>query len=125
MNCLFKVAPLLVFQTLKSRLEASESPKVINISSRAGSIGDNGSGGWIVYRSSKAALNMITKTQSIDFPKIAFLALHPGFIQTRMVNFKGDMTPDEAACILKDTIDKFNLQQSGIFLHRDNYVLPW
>jgi NAD(P)-dependent dehydrogenase (short-subunit alcohol dehydrogenase family) len=119
------VAPLLIFQKLYSRLCLSENPKVINITSRVGSIQDNESGHYIAYRTSKTALNSITKTCSIDFPKITFVALHPGFIQTGMTGGTGDMAPEESATRMLKVIERADKSMSGSFIHRDDYVLPW
>jgi NAD(P)-dependent dehydrogenase (short-subunit alcohol dehydrogenase family) len=119
------VAPLMIFQKLLPRLELSSQPKVINITSRVGSIADNGSGHYIAYRSSKTALNMITKTLSIDFPKISFLALHPGHVQTRMVGFTGHLTPEESVARMINVINDLTLENSGSFMHCDGHVLPW
>ncbi|MBA0556054.1 hypothetical protein Golob_026189, partial [Gossypium lobatum] len=59
---------------------------VANISARVGSIGDNRLGGWHSYRSSKAALNQLTKTISVEFARkkdpIACILLHPGTVDT-------------------------------------------
>jgi NAD(P)-dependent dehydrogenase (short-subunit alcohol dehydrogenase family) len=117
------VAPLFLFQKLLKNLLKSKNPRVINITSRVGSIQDNASGGKIAYRTSKASLNMITKTLSVDYPKIIFLALHPGRISTRMVDFKGDMTPQECVALLVPMIENAKLEKSGSFIHRDGYEI--
>lgn len=122
---LIKVAPLMIFQKVLPRLELSTKPKVVNITSRMGSITDNSSGGYLAYRSSKTALNMITKTLSIDFPKISFLALHPGHVQTRMVGFTGDITAEESVSRMINVINDLKLENSGSFMHRDGHILPW
>src|SRR3546814_1836311 len=59
---------------------------VINISSRMGSIGENTSGGDYIYRSSKAALNMVTKSLAIDLAGrgITVISFHPGWVQSDM-----------------------------------------
>ena len=98
---------------------------MINITSRVGSIQDNGSGGKIAYRTSKAALNMITKTLCIDYPKITFLLLHPGRVKTQMVNFNGDVTTEECVELLVPRIENAALENSGSFMHRDGYSLPF
>ena len=120
------VAPLMTVQTLLPRLKlAGSEAKVINITSRVGSIADNTSGGYVAYRASKTALNMVTKTMAIEIPDITFLALHPGYIQTRMVNFSGDMPPDEAVQRMAKVIDKLDHSQSGSFVHRDDHIIPY
>jgi len=119
------VAPLSLFLALYKNLSKSANPRVVNIGSRVGSIQDNSSGGKIAYRASKAALNMITKTLSLDYPQITFLTLHPGRISTRMVDFKGDMTPLESVSLLVPLIENAKLEKTGTFIHRDGYELPW
>ena len=49
-----------------------------------GSIDDNGSGGFVAYRSSKSALNMAWNSLSVDNPGVPGAVLHPGWVQTRM-----------------------------------------
>lgn len=59
---------------------------VASLSARVGSIGDNGLGGWYSYRSSKTALNQLTKTMSLEVARrkhpVACLLLHPGTCDT-------------------------------------------
>jgi NAD(P)-dependent dehydrogenase (short-subunit alcohol dehydrogenase family) len=58
------------------------------LSARVGSISDNRLGGWVSYRSSKAALNMMLKTLSIEharrFPESVIVGLHPGTVDTEL-----------------------------------------
>ncbi|KAG0649235.1 C-factor [Hyphodiscus hymeniophilus] len=58
--------PLLLTQALIPALLKSSSSKVANVSSRVGSIADNLTGGAYAYRASKAALNAISKSMSVD-----------------------------------------------------------
>ena len=53
---------------------------VANVTSKMGSIDDNGSGGSYAYRASKVALNMVTRSFSIDNKdnNIETILLHPG-----------------------------------------------
>jgi len=88
------LAPLMVTEALLPNM--SEGSKVALITSRMGSIADNESGGRYGYRASKAALNAFGKSLSLDLKDdgIAVALLHPGYVQTRMVNFGGHITPD-------------------------------
>ncbi len=56
------------------------------LSARVGSIGDNRLGGWYSYRASKAALNQIIHTASIELARshrnLICVALHPGTVAT-------------------------------------------
>jgi len=104
-----------------------EGSKIANITSRMGSIADNGSGAYYGYRASKAALNAFGKSLALDLApkKIAVAQLHPGFVQTEMVNFYGDITPDVAASRLAARIEELNLSNSGSFWHSNGEELPW
>ncbi|UCD38894.1 MAG: SDR family oxidoreductase, partial [Fidelibacterota bacterium] len=60
------VAPLHLAQSCLPLLKKGDRPVIVNITSRMGSIADNGSGGSYAYRASKAALNMLNKSMAID-----------------------------------------------------------
>ena len=119
------LAPLRVTEALLDNL--GEGSKVANITSRMGSIADNDSGGRYGYRASKAAFNAIGKSLAEDLrPRgIAVAQLHPGWVQTRMVNFGGLITPEEAAAGLIERIEALTLENSGSFWHSNGEVLPW
>ena len=101
--------------------------KIIFISSRAGSIGDNPAPKNYGYRMSKAALNMLGVTLSHDLKKnhIALGLLHPGFVKTDMTDYKGSITSEESANSLFQIIEKINLNNSGRFWHFSGKELPW
>jgi NAD(P)-dependent dehydrogenase (short-subunit alcohol dehydrogenase family) len=56
---------------------------------------------------------------------IAVAQLHPGYVQTRMVNFGGLITPEESAKGLAERIDGLNLENTGSFWHSNGEELPW
>ena len=96
------------------------------VSSRVGSIDDNGSGNNYGYRTSKAAVNMIGKNLSHDLaPRgIALALLHPGLVATDMTGGRG-IEPAEAARGLIARIDALDLEHTGTFWHAEGYPLPW
>ncbi len=118
------VAPLALTQLLQSNLR--HGSKVILITSRMGSIDDNGSGGKYGYRMSKAALNMAGKNLAIDLKPqgIAVGIFHPGLVATDLTDHSG-MPPEQAAANLLARIDQLTLDSSGQFLHADGTPLPW
>lgn len=118
-------APLRVCEALLSNL--AEGSKMANVTSRMGSIADNDSGGRYGYRASKAALNAFGKSLAMDLkPKgIAVAQLHPGFVQTRMVNFGGLISPEEAARGIAARIEALTLNTTGGFWHSNGEPLPW
>lgn len=118
-------APLRVAEALVSQIPSGG--RIANITSRMGSIADNDSGGRYGYRASKAALNAFGKSLAVDLkPRgIAVAQLHPGYVQTRMVNFGGLITPEESAKGLAARIEGLNLENTGSFWHSNGEALPW
>ncbi|PTB84383.1 short-chain dehydrogenase, partial [Pseudidiomarina aestuarii] len=100
------IGPLLVTDALRPSL--GKGSKVALITSRMGSMADNGSGAYYGYRMSKAALNAagVSLANDLKDSGIAVGLLHPGFVQTEMVNNAGDISADEAAKRLVDRIDE-------------------
>ena len=97
------------------------------LSARVGSISDNRMGGWYAYRSSKAALNMVIKTLSIEmgrrFKELVIIGLHPGTVDTSLSKpFQGNVpegklfTPEFSAEKLLDVIDQVTPHDSGNLL---------
>lgn len=118
-------APLRMTEALVDNL--NKGARVALVTSRMGSIADNDSGGSYGYRASKAALNAIGKSLAVDLkPRgIAVALLHPGYVQTRMVNFGGFISPEESAQGLVQRIDALTLENSGSFWHSNGDELPW
>ena len=118
-------APLRVTEVLLGNLSAGA--KIAFITSRMGSIADNSSGGYYGYRMSKAALNAAAMSLTRDLkPRgIAVAILHPGYVQTAMVNFGGDISADESAHRLSQRIANLTLENSGSFWHSNGDTLPW
>ncbi len=119
------LGPLRVTEALAAGLKPGA--KVAMITSRMGSITDNGSGGYYGYRMSKAALNAAAMSLAKDLKtrEIAVAILHPGFVQTEMVGGNGDISPDIAAERLAQRIDDTTLDNSGTFWHSNGEQLPW
>lgn len=119
------LAPLLLTRRLLGKMK--KDSKIAMITSRMGSIEDNGSGGYYGYRASKAALNAFSKSLSIDLRsnRIAIGILHPGFVQTNMTAFQGDLTPAQSAEFLLKRIEHLNLENTGTFWHCMGESLPW
>lgn len=102
------------------------------LSARVGSIGDNRLGGWYSYRASKAALNQIVRSASIEVarkrPEAVLLCLHPGTVESDLTrDFARSYThsPEEAAVRLLNVIDATTPDQSGSFIAYDGSVVPW
>lgn len=99
--------------------------KVVLITSRMGSIGDNTSGHYYGYRMVKAALNMAGVDLAHDLRGTASVGiLHPGMVATRMTGFVG-ISPEESAAGILARIDEMKPETSGSFLHANGELLPW
>jgi NAD(P)-dependent dehydrogenase (short-subunit alcohol dehydrogenase family) len=119
------VAPLFLTRALLPRLRPGA--KVALITSRMGSMGDNGSGGYYGYRMSKAALNAAGVSLAVDLKAhgVAVVILHPGAVRTRLAGDHGMIEADESARGLLRRIDELSLETTGRFLHQNGEVLPW
>ena len=118
------LGPLRVTEALATNLH--EGSKIAIVSSRVGSIEDNGSGGNYGHRASKAAVNMIGTNLKHEFlPRgIAVAILHPGLVATDMTGGSG-ISPADSARGLIERIDELSLEKTGGFWHAEGYTLPW
>jgi NAD(P)-dependent dehydrogenase (short-subunit alcohol dehydrogenase family) len=105
----------------------SEQKKIVAMSSLMGSLADNTSGGSILYRSSKSALNAAMKSIAIELQvkNIAVLILHPGWVKTDMGGSNAPMGIAQSVSQMRETIARFTLAQTGEFLRYDGKELPW
>jgi NAD(P)-dependent dehydrogenase (short-subunit alcohol dehydrogenase family) len=119
------LGPLRVTAALCGRL--APGAKIGLVTSRMGSIEDNGSGGAYGYRMSKAALNMAGKSLATDLRPagVAVAILHPGMVKTDMARGYGQVEPLDAARGLLARLDELTLETSGSFWHANGDRLPW
>lgn len=118
------LGPLRVTAALLDNLQ--QGAKVVIVSSRVGSLEDNGSGNNYGYRMSKAAVNMAGVNLMHDLrPRgVAVLLVHPGMVATAMTGGRGISPRDAAAGIIART-DELDLGTSGTFRHAEGHRLPW
>ncbi len=118
------LGPLRVTEALWNNL--GRGSRVAIVSSRVGSIEDNGSGGNFGYRASKAAVNMVATNLMHELrPRgVAIAILHPGLVATEMTGGQG-ITPKASAEGLINRIDDLSIETSGGFWHAEGYALPW
>ncbi|MFK0309847.1 SDR family NAD(P)-dependent oxidoreductase [Pseudomonas sp. NPDC090233] len=106
------------------------------LSARVGSIGDNRLGGWYSYRASKAALNQLMRTASIELkrlnPASTVLLLHPGTTDTRLsAPFQANVPveqlfqPAYAAQCMLEQVARHGAADSGNFWAWDGQPIPW
>ncbi len=102
-------------------LGAAAHPRVINISSLAGSISRKEDARHYCYSASKAALNMLTRAMAAELRSrgITVVAVTPGWVRTEMGGPQAPLTVEESARSLGRTIERISPQDAGHFLDRD------
>ena len=118
------IAPFMLGKALLGRM--THGGKMIAISSGMGSIGDN-SGGWIPYRTSKAALNMAWHSLALEARRgeVTCVLLSPGWVKTRMGGSGAEITPEESVSAIRRLVDRLTIDDTGRFLRRNGSDLPW
>lgn len=121
------IGVLRLTEALVDHVARSDKKIIANQSSKMGSIEDNGSGGVYAYRASKAALNMVSKSLSLDLKDkgITVLALHPGWVQTDMGGPNALITVEESVSGQQRILETCSPDQTGAFLNYDGEPLPW
>lgn len=128
------IGPALLLKHFSPLLPREGEVKLVFISAKVGSIGDNVLGGWYGYRASKAALNQIVKTASIELArrnkKICCIVLHPGTVDTALSQPFGknglNVRPASVASEeIAQVIDRLTPQDNGRFLDYRGEGLPW
>ena len=118
------IAPFLLAQSVLPAVERSGG-KLVAISTKMGSVADNGSGGYVAYRSSKSALNMAWKSLAVDNPGVVCTVLHPGWVQTRMGGQSAPLSPEDSVAGMRRVIHGLGPEQSGGFFAYDGAEIPW
>ena len=119
------LGPMHVTKSLLPLLERGMQPKIINISSKMGSIADNTSGGSYSYRMSKSALNMFTKTFAVDFQQITTITMHPGWVKTEMGGSQAPTTVEQSVSGMLQVIQKLQRNDTGRFFDFKGQEIPW
>jgi NAD(P)-dependent dehydrogenase (short-subunit alcohol dehydrogenase family) len=121
------MGPLRVLESFMEHIACSERRLVVTITSGMGSLTDNKSGGSIVYRSSKAAVNMVMRSAAIDLTSrgISCVLVNPGWVRTDMGGPKAPLSPQESVMAMRQLIDTFGPKHSGNFYNYDGREYPW
>jgi NAD(P)-dependent dehydrogenase (short-subunit alcohol dehydrogenase family) len=121
------MAPLKMAESFVAQVARSETRTIATITSLMGSIADNGSGGSYLYRSSKAAANMVVKSLAIDLKAqgITAVALNPGWVKTDMGGPNAMIPVEQSVTGLRQVISRLTPSDSGKFFDYDGQMLPW
>ncbi len=127
------LGPALALRHAADLLPRDRASAFAVLSARVGSIGDNRIGGWVSYRSAKAAVNQIVHTAAIELARshkqAICVALHPGTVATafteKYLGRHPAVSPSEAAENLLSVIDGLTPGDSGGFRDWAGKEVPW
>ena len=119
-------APFRISRALLNNVAMAKGT-IATLSSKMGSIADNGSGGSYIYRSSKAAVNAVMKSLAIDVADLGVpvVTLHPGWVRTDMGGPRGLIDADESVVGMRAVIDATTVDTTGRFMTFDGKEIPW
>ena len=121
------MAPLKMAEAFVQHVTRSQLKKIATLSSKMGSLDDNTSGGSYSYRASKAAVNMVMKSLSIDLKPygISVVTLHPGWVQTDMGGENALVSATTSVAGLRHVIEHLSIESTGKFIAYDGKEIAW
>ena len=127
------LGPALLIKHLHTFLPRSRPSVLAVLTARVGSISDNNLGGWISYRTAKAALHQIIRTSALEIAnkrkQSICVALHPGTVQTELtkkyVGTHPSVSPDEAAQNLLNVVNSLSFEDNGQFFDWSGKQVKW
>ena len=138
-NSIFRInaiGPALVAKHFLPLLDDGRKTVFAALSARVGSISDNRLGGWHAYRASKAALNMLVKTDAVELSRhkseAICVALHPGTVDTRLsapfqrnIPSRSMVSPEIAAARMLKVVDVLEPTDSGYLIDWEGSRIPF
>ena len=111
------MGPLRVIEAFLDTVARSKRRLVVTITS----------GGSIAYRTSKAAVNMVTRSAAIDLAPqgITCVVINPGWVKTDMGGPNATLTAQKSVSAIRRLIEKLGPNQTGMFFHYDGTEYPW
>ena len=121
------IAPLKLAEAFVEHVARSRQKIFATISSKMGSMKENREGGDYIYRSSKAAVNAVVKSLSLDLRErnIKTVALHPGWVRTEMGGKDAPLSVEESVSEMRTVLASVTTRKTGKFLAFDGTVIPW
>ncbi|MDH3239868.1 MAG: SDR family oxidoreductase [Alphaproteobacteria bacterium] len=121
------IGPIKVALAFLPHLKRGSGRRIAFLSSTLGSIAENTSGAYMLYRSSKAGLNAAGRSLAIDTAQdgMIVLLLHPGWVRTDMGGPHAAITPEASVQGLRQVIADAGPEKSGRFFAYDGREIPW
>jgi len=121
------LGPARMTEAFLERVAQSSRRTIVTITSGMGSLADNTSGGYIPYRTSKAAVNMVMRSAAIDLARqrITCVVINPGWVKTDMGGRGATLTPEQSVSAMRRLIERLGPKDSGRFHNYDGREYPW
>ena len=121
------IGPAMLTRSLLPLLERADAPLIVNLASRQGSLTLNSSGHRYPYRTSKAALNMLTRCLAIDLRErgVACVSIDPGWVQTRLGGAGATFSVSDSVTGIRAVVAGLDLADTGRFLDYRGQEVPW
>ena len=121
------LGPVRIAEAFVDHVAASGLRTIAVVSSTLGSIAENASGGYYLYRTSKAAVNMAVRCMAASLRSrgITLVTLHPGWVRTDMGGPGAAVSPEQSAAGLRRVVAGLRPRDSGRFLRYDGTENPW
>ena len=127
------LGPALLIKHLHAFLPRDKRGVLAVLTARVGSISDNKLGGWISYRTAKAAVHQIIRTSALEIARkrdqSICVALHPGTVQTDLTQKytanHPTVLPQDAAQNILGVIDELMPENTGQFFDWRGYKVDW
>jgi len=122
------VGPMKMAEAFVGHVAASEQKKIVALTSVIGSIARNTIGSLYAYRASKAALNAVMRSMSIDLRRshgILAAPIHPGWVRTDMGGPRADIDAGKSVAGIRNVIAGLDADRAGRFWMYDGSELPW
>ena len=115
------IGPIRTTRAMLPLLLKSAQPRVINISSGAGSIAHKAGEAFnYAYAASKAALNMLTRIMATEFKPqgVCIVAMTPGWVRTEMGGNNAELDANEVAGQIATAVDGLTMEHTSQWLDR-------
>jgi len=120
------LGPFRMIAAFADNVAASDEKKIMTVSSFMGSIGRKGNGAYI-YRSSKAAVNMVATLAATELAErgIMSIPVHPGWVRTDMGGADAAIAPEESVTGLRKVMADLTPERSGRYWNYNGEELEW
>jgi NAD(P)-dependent dehydrogenase (short-subunit alcohol dehydrogenase family) len=121
------MGPMRMVEGLVDQVAQSSRRLIVTITSGMGSLADNTSGGYIPYRTSKAAVNMAMRSAAVDLARrhVTCVLLNPGWVKTDMGGAGAKLTPQQSVTAMRGLIERLGPADTGKFYNYDGGEYAW